>query len=133
MPEARFRRTVPGGLAGRADGHVFVGGRTGHVHAENARCQHADRLGLRAAANQQNALDLRAQGADELQAVALGAQQTLDEGAGQILTCGVGQGQTGERGGGVRTVRRAFAVEIRHQRDAAGARLGANASLASSS
>jgi len=25
----------PGGLTGGADGHVFVGGRTGHVHAED--------------------------------------------------------------------------------------------------
>ena len=124
-----FAGQHPGGLAGRADGHVFVGGGSGHVHAQNAWCQRADSFGLRAAADEQNARDACAQGSDELQAVALGAQQSFDEGAGQVLACGVGQSHAGEGGGGIRAVRRAFAVEVRHQGDAVGAGLGGEGQL----
>ena len=69
-----FAGKHPGRLTSGADGHVLIGDRTGYVHTEDAWCQRANRLGFRASANQQDALDLCTQGTNDLQTVALGAQ-----------------------------------------------------------
>ena len=66
MRAVPFRRTAPSGLTGGADGNILVGGRAGHVHAEHARRERADCLGLRAAADKQNAGNLSAKRTDKL-------------------------------------------------------------------
>ena len=79
MPEARFRRTAPRRPGGPRRWPRIRRWRVGSRPCQNAWCQRADSFGLRAAADEQNARDASAQGSDELQAVALGAQQSFDE------------------------------------------------------
>ena len=103
---------------------IFVGGQAGHVHAEHARRERADCLdSAPPPISRMREISAPSERINSRQS--LGAQQALDERAGHVLAVWCWPASC-RKGVAVASglVRRAFAAEIRHQRNTAGARFG---------
>ena len=119
----------PGGLPGRAVGHVLRRRGDDHRVAEHGRGDTAQRLGLGPAADEHHPLDPDALGHQRVQAVGEAAQQPLDGRPGQAGRGGVGQPEPVQGPGGVRVVGGALTLQVGDQGEPAGPRRGAQGQL----
>ena len=119
----------PGGLPRGSVGDVLAGRRDVDVEPEDGRCDRAHGRGLRAAADEEQALHRDALGAERVDAVGQCAEHPLDRGAGEVRGRGVGQPHPVQGARGVGLVGRALALEVGDQDESVGAGRGAQRQL----